>query len=243
MSSSRAEQFSRRWAQTTRRAADYEAAIDADTAVLLKSHTSNYQIGGFTDAPRREDLAAIARSSGTILMEDLGSGVLRDLAPYGLRDEPVVSDVLKSGVDLVIFSGDKLLGGPQCGLKAGRADIVLELKKHALCRAVRIDKLSLAALEATLRLYNAPHNPFRSIPVLRAIAQSTGEVQARAGRLASALEAAGFTEVTSSPSTAFIGGGATPRQALDSYAVSLTLPRYTPDALAAALRSAAPPVI
>jgi L-seryl-tRNA(Ser) seleniumtransferase len=190
------------------RASDYEQAIDADTAVLLKSHTSNYQIVGFTDAPRREELAGLARASGTILMEDLGSGVLVDLSPYGLNNEPVVSDVLKSGVDVVMFSGDKLLGGPQCGIIAGRVDIILSLKKHPLCRAVRIDKLSLAALEATLRLYRAPHDPFQCVPVLRTISQTVDEVQARARTLGAALAAAGFADVECIPSTAYVGGGA-----------------------------------
>jgi len=225
------------------RAKDYEEAIDADTAVLLKSHTSNYQIVGFTHAPKREDLAALAHATGTILMEDLGSGVLVDLSPYGLQDEPVVSDVLKSGVDIVMFSGDKLLGGPQCGIIAGRADIIRRLKAHPLCRAVRIDKLSLAALEATLRLYRAPHDPFRSVPVLRAISQSIDDVRARADRLAAALMASGFDDTSSVPSEAFVGGGSLPQQHLESYAVSVVAPHHSPDALAAGLRKARPPVI
>lgn len=225
------------------RAADYEQAIDADTAVLLKSHTSNYQITGFTHAPRREDLAGLARASGTILMEDLGSGVLVDLSPFGLNDEPVVSDVLKSGVDVVMFSGDKLLGGPQCGIIAGRADIILSLKKHPLCRAFRIDKLSLAALEATLRLYRPPHDPFRSVPVLRAITEPAAEVEARSGRLAAGLAAAGMQDVRSFPSRAFVGGGSLPQQYLASHAVCVTAPGFTPGALASTLRAAHPPVI
>ena len=201
---------------------DYEQAIDDDTAVLLKSHTSNFRIVGFTAAPRREDLALLARDSNTILMEDLGSCVLVDLSPFGLRDEPVVSDVLKSGVDLVMFSGDKLLGGPQCGVIAGRADIVRRLKAHPLCRAIRVDKLSLAALEATLRLYRAPNDPFKSVPVLRTIAQSAAEVQARADRLASALIAAGFQDAICAPSAAYVGGGSLPQQDLESFAVSVS---------------------
>lgn len=225
------------------RASDYAQAIDAETAVLLKSHTSNYQIVGFTYAPQREELASLARETGTILMEDLGSGVLVDLSPYGLHDEPLVSDVLKSGVDVVMFSGDKLLGGPQCGIIAGRADIIFSLKKHPLCRALRIDKLSLAALEATLRLYRAPHDPFHKVPVLRAISQPVEEIEARADRLAGALAAAGITDVMSIPSRAYVGGGSLPQQTLESYAVAVTVPSHSPDALAAALRAARPPVI
>ena len=225
------------------RAKDYAEAIDPDTAVLLKSHTSNYQIVGFTQAPEREELAALAHTSGTILMEDLGSGVLVDLSPYGLLNEPVVSDVLASGVDIVMFSGDKLLGGPQCGIIAGRAELIRGLKTHPLSRAVRIDKLSLAALEATLRLYRAPHDPFCSVPVLRAISQSTEDVRVRAERLAAALIAAGFEDVSSLPSEAFVGGGSLPQQHLKSHAVSIGVSSFTPDALAAALRKARTPVI
>ena len=225
------------------RAKDYAEAIDPDTAVLLKSHTSNYQIVGFTHAPGREELAALAHATGTILMEDLGSGVLVDLSPYGLLNEPVVSDVLTSGVDIVMFSGDKLLGGPQCGIIAGRAELIRSLKTHPLSRAVRIDKLSLAALEATLRLYRAPHDPFCSVPVLRAISQSIEDVRARAERLAAALLAAGFEDVSSLPSEAFVGGGSLPQQHLKSHAVSIAVSSFTPDALAAALRMARTPVI
>lgn len=225
------------------RAADYADAVDDDTAVLLKSHTSNYQIVGFTAAPKREELAALARETRTIFMEDLGSGVLIDLSPYGLKDEPVVSDVIRSGADLVMFSGDKLLGGPQCGIIAGRADIVRSLKSHPLCRAVRIDKLSLAALEATLRLYRAPHDPFRRVPVLRAIAQTADELQARAQRLSGALTALGLQDVSAVPSTAYVGGGSLPQQTLDSCAVTVALPGMAPDILAARLRGCRIPVI
>lgn len=225
------------------RAKDYAEAIDPDTAVLLKSHTSNYQIVGFTHAPERAELAALAHTTGTILMEDLGSGVLVDLSPFGLHNEPVVSDVLKSGVDIVMFSGDKLLGGPQCGIIAGRAELIRRLKTHPLSRAVRIDKLSLAALEATLRLYRAPHDPFHSVPVLRAISQSIDEVRARSERLVAALIASGFEDVRCLPSEAFVGGGSLPQQSLKSYAVSIAVSPFTPDALAAALRKARRPVI
>lgn len=225
------------------RAKDYAEVIDPDTAVLLKSHTSNYQIVGFTQAPEREELAALAHATGTILMEDLGSGVLVDLSPYGLLNEPVVSDVLASGVDIVMFSGDKLLGGPQCGIIAGRADLIRGLKTHPLSRAIRIDKLSLAALEATLRLYRAPHDPFYSVPVLRAISHSIEGVRARAERLAAALIAAEFEDVRSLPSEAFVGGGSLPQQHLKSHAVSIGIASFTPDALAAALRKARTPVI
>ena len=225
------------------RISDFEQAIDSDTAVLLKSHTSNFRIVGFTHAPRREELASLARKSETILMEDLGSGVLVDLSAYGLTDEPVVSDIVKAGVDLVMFSGDKLLGGPQAGIIAGRAQLVSLLKSHPLCRAVRLDKLSLAALEATLRLYQEPNDPFRSVPVLRTLAQSVEEVQARADRLAGELMARGLDDITIVQSTAYVGGGSLPQQGLESRAVSVSVETHTADALVAALRAAETPII
>jgi L-seryl-tRNA(Ser) seleniumtransferase len=225
------------------RASDFEQAIDDETAVLLKSHTSNFRIIGFTHTPRREDLASLACKSNTILMEDLGSGVLVDLSAYGLTDEPIVSDILKAGVDLVMFSGDKLLGGPQAGIIAGRADLVSRLKSHPLCRALRLDKLSLAALEATLRLYQEPNDPFQRIPVLQALAQSVEAVHARAARLASELTGAGLGDVMLAQSTAYVGGGALPQQGLESRAVSVSSPYFTADALAAVLRAAEPPIV
>jgi len=150
------------------RLADYEAAIGPETAVVLKSHTSNFRIVGFTAQASRRELAELAHSKGVVMVEDLGSGVLVDLSRFGLVDEPVVRDVLQEGVDLVTFSGDKLLGGPQCGVIAGRATLVGKLRSHPIVRAMRIDKLSLAALEATLRLYQAAE---------RSIEKSTGSAR------------------------------------------------------------------
>lgn len=225
------------------RLSDYETAIASDTAVLLKSHTSNFKIVGFTSSPARQDLARLARENEVILMEDLGSGVLIDLSSYGLVDEPVVADILKAGVDLVMFSGDKLLGGPQAGIIAGRADIVASLKAHPLMRAVRIDKLSLAALEATLRLYRAPFDPVFDVPVLRMLSEPASDVCNRADALATTLSNLGITDVTVQESIAYVGGGTLPEQDLASFAVSVRLPDLSADALAAALRRGDTPVI
>lgn len=222
---------------------DYEEAIDPQTAVLLKSHTSNFKIIGFTSSPKREDLAKLAAEREVILMEDLGSGVLVDLCPYGLDDEPVVSDILDAGVDLVMFSGDKLLGGPQAGIIAGRRELIARLKAHPLMRAVRIDKLSLAALEATLRLYRAPYDPMTEIPVLNMLSQPNGIVEKRAQDLSLALEGIGLTDVKVEQSIAHVGAGSVPEQDLDSFAVTLRIADLTPDALTAALRQSTPPVI
>jgi L-seryl-tRNA(Ser) seleniumtransferase len=225
------------------RVSDYEDAIDPQTAVLLKSHTSNFKIVGFTSSPKREDLAKVAAEREVILMEDLGSGVLVDLSPYGLTDEPVVSDILKAGVDLVMFSGDKLLGGPQAGIIAGNRDLIARLKAHPLMRAVRIDKLSLAALEATLRLYRAPYDPMTEIPVLNMLSQPADEVEKRAQGLSLALKGIGLMDITVEQTFAHVGAGSVPEQDLISFAVTLRIKGLTPDALTAALRQSTPPVI
>lgn len=222
---------------------DYARAIDENTAVLLKSHTSNYRIVGFTSSPTRNELAVLAHDTGVVLIEDLGSGILMDLSAHGLGDEPVVADILKSGVDLVMFSGDKLLGGPQAGIIAGRADVIEKLRTHSMLRAVRIDKLSLAALEATLRLYKPPHDPLRDIPVLRMLSTSLEDLQHLAETFAQGLLDLGVSDVSVIESAAYVGGGALPQKDLRSMAVSLALPGMTAEALSTALRAADIPVI
>lgn len=225
------------------RLSDYAAAIDTETAVLLKSHTSNYKIVGFTSTPDREKLAQLAKENEIILMEDLGSGVLVDLAPFGLVDEPVVSDIIKAGVDLVMFSGDKLLGGPQAGIIAGRKDIVSALKSHPLMRAIRIDKLSLAALEATLRLYRPPFDPVEKIPVLRMLSEPLSSIRKRAEDLCLALKELGLLESNIIESKAQVGGGTLPGQELESFAVTASMPSLSPDQLSIALSNCRTPVI
>ena len=225
------------------RLSDYENAIDDNTSVLLKSHTSNFQIVGFTSSPNRRDLAQLAKEKQIILIEDLGSGVLVDLSPYGMDEEPIVSNVLKAGVDLIMFSGDKLLGGPQAGIIAGRADIVAQLKSHPLMRALRIDKLSLAALEATLRLYRPPHDPLIDVPVLSMLSEHITEVERRAKDLETRLLQIGCKGITVKSSKALVGGGSLPQKDLPSFAVTARLPGLSAKDLTSALRGAATPVI
>ena len=225
------------------RIGDYADAIDDTTAVLLKSHTSNFKIVGFTASPARTDLARLAKERDVILIEDLGSGVLIDLAPHGLVDEPVVADILKAGVDLVMFSGDKLLGGPQAGIIAGRRDIVAQLKSHPLMRALRVDKLSLAALEATLRLYRPPFDPMQEIPVLKMLSAPPETVELRARRLAGAIKTHGLDDITVVETAAYVGGGSLPQQDLKSFAVRISVTGLSSDTLAAAFRHSATPVI
>jgi L-seryl-tRNA(Ser) seleniumtransferase len=208
------------------RAQDYERAAGGDTALLLRVHQSNFRVVGFTEQPSLRELAAVAQRHGLPLLDDLGSGALVDLA-----DEPTARASLEAGADLVCFSGDKLLGGPQAGIVAGRADLVERLRRHPLHRALRADKLGLAALEGTLLLYLEPERALREIPVLRMLQENAAVVRARAERLAQAL--GGEVEET----VARVGGGALPLAELPSFACAIE------ESLAAPLRAHEPPVI
>jgi len=208
------------------RAADYERAVGPETAVLLRVHQSNFRVVGFTEQPSVEDLAAVAAQHGLPLVDDLGSGVL-----VSLEGEPSARESLAAGADLVCFSGDKLLGGPQAGIVVGRADLVERLRRHPLQRALRADKLTLAALEGTLGLYLDPDRALREVPVLRMLNEPLETVQARADRLAAAVD--GEVEET----VARVGGGALPLAELASYACAVEEP------LAEPLRLGEPPVI
>jgi L-seryl-tRNA(Ser) seleniumtransferase len=208
------------------RAADYERAIRPETALLLRVHQSNFRVVGFAEQPRLEELADVARRHDLPLVDDLGSGALLDLG-----DEPTAAASLAAGADLVCFSGDKLLGGPQAGIVLGRAPFVERLRRHPLQRAVRADKLTLAALEGTLALYLDPERARREIPVLRMLDEPVAAVRARAERLAERV--GGAVELT----VARVGGGALPLAELESYACAVE------EGLAAPLRLGEPPVV
>lgn len=225
------------------RVADYAGAITEDTSVLLKSHTSNFRVVGFTASPKRSELADLAKEHDLTFMEDLGSGVLVDLESCGLPDEPVVADVLKQGAELVMFSGDKLLGGPQAGIIVGKAAHIKRLKTHPLLRALRIDKLSLAALEATLRLYQSPNDPFAKIPVLKMLAEPEQLIETRAHSLAEALTRLGVPVGEIVPTKAYAGGGSLPDQHLRSFAVTLNKGTDEAHLVAEKLRRAECPVL
>jgi L-seryl-tRNA(Ser) seleniumtransferase len=208
------------------RAADYERAVTPDTALLLRVHQSNFRVVGFAEQPATSELAAVAKRHELPLVDDLGSGVLGTGLLLG--DEPSARAALEAGADLVCFSGDKLLGGPQAGIVAGRADLVERLRRHPLQRALRADKLTLAALEGTLALYlDRPHE----IPVLRMIEEPAETVRARAQRLAALT--GGAVEET----VARVGGGALPLAELPSFACAVE------EELAAPLRAGEPPVV
>jgi L-seryl-tRNA(Ser) seleniumtransferase len=208
------------------RAADYEQAIGPETAVLLRVHQSNFRLVGFTELPSVAELAKVARRHDLPLVDDLGSGAL-----VQVEDEPSVRESLAAGADLVCFSGDKLLGGPQAGIVVGNAELVERLRRHPLQRAMRADKLTLAALEGTLALYLEPDRAMREVPVLRMSLEETHSVRARAERLAELVD--GEVEET----VGRIGGGALPLAELPSFACAVE------EGLAAPLRAGEPPVV
>jgi L-seryl-tRNA(Ser) seleniumtransferase len=213
------------------RIGDYARVLGPETGAILRVHQSNFRMVGFTGAPSLGELAALAAEHGIPVIDDLGSGQLIDLPD--LADEPTARSSVEAGAAVVCFSGDKLLGGPQAGVIVGTADAVARIRRHPLARAVRIDKLSLAALEATLELYRDPTRALREVPVLRAVAEPVTAVRERAAALAERL---GGTVV---PTRARVGGGAVPLLELESFACALD----GGDGLAAALRAGDPPVV
>lgn len=198
---------------------DYAAAIGPETRALMKVHTSNYRIVGFTEAPLLSELTALGHSHGLPVVEDLGSGCLVDLASYGLRGEPTVSASVAAGVDVVSFSGDKLLGGPQAGILVGRRELLDRLKSHPLTRAMRVDKMTLAALEATLRSYENG-TAEQDIPTLAMLRISPEDLHAKAELLAGMLAQSGVPSHVAAAESQ-VGGGAVPTQNLPSWAVVL----------------------
>ena len=227
------------------RLADYANAITPSTALLLKVHPSNYRVMGFTESVSTAELAELGRARGIPVLEDLGSGCFLDLRPWGLPREPTVPETVAAGADVVTFSGDKLLGGPQAGIVVGRRALVERLRQNPLNRALRIDKLTLAALEATLRAYEDPATAPREIPTLRMLSQAASVVRRRAGRVlrrvpAPAQAALGLTIVAGRSE---VGGGALPLATLPTAALALGTPRHPATALDARLRAGRPPVI
>jgi L-seryl-tRNA(Ser) seleniumtransferase len=225
--------------------ADYEAALRRGAAVLLKVHRSNFVQTGFTHDVPLADLVRLGRSQEVPVVYDLGSGCVVDLAEVGLPPEPTVQGAVASGADLVLFSGDKLLGGPQAGVIAGRRSAVDRCRRHPLARAVRLDKLSLAALAATLRAYLDPKEAWEEIPVLRLLAEPPTARRRKAARLSRALRplVGGAATVAVVPTSGEVGGGSLPGAAIPSFAVSLRPTAGHPDRWAARLRAMSPPVL
>lgn len=224
---------------------DYEKAIDNDTALLLKVHKSNYSIVGFTREASLAELVALGAKHGVPIMEDLGSGTFIDFSRYGLAKEPTVMDSLASGVDLVTFSGDKLLGATQAGFILGKPDIVEQIKKNPITRALRIDKLTLAALETTLRLYRDENKAIAAIPTLRMITEPVETVERKALQLKAGLEKidAKRIHIELIHQTAKAGGGSLPLLELPSRALAITVEGISVNRIESFLRHFTPPII
>lgn len=223
---------------------DYEAAISEHTAALLKVHTSNYQLIGFTASVETADLASLAHTRDLLAVEDLGSGLLFDLTRYGLPPEPRVQDSIAAGMDLVAFSGDKLLGGPQAGIIVGRHELIQRIRSNQLARVMRVDKLTVAALEATLRLYLDEEKAVEEIPVWRALRASLSRLLERAEALAGPLkDCFGEEGVMLWEGSSRIGGGALPMAELPTVLLSLQAPQLESSELAERLRCGNPSVM
>jgi L-seryl-tRNA(Ser) seleniumtransferase len=224
---------------------DYDNAITPATGLLLKVHTSNYRVVGFTEEVSLVDLVLLGATRGVRVMEDQGSGVLVDLKLWGLPHEHTVAESIAAGADVVTCSGDKLLGGPQAGILAGKAEVIAALKKHPLARAVRLDKMTLAALEATLRLYLDPERAIREIPTLRMLAAPVSEIAERAVRLADAIaKACGGAYLTgTAEDVSRAGGGSLPMADIPTVVAAIVPQRMSVTELEARLRHAQPPIV
>jgi len=220
------------------RLSDYESAISSSTALLVKVHKSNFALVGFTEEVAAEDLAALGKRASIPVFEDLGSGALLPVTAEGITPEPTVAATIAAGVDLVAFSGDKLLGGPQAGIIVGRSDLTARIKSHPLNRAVRVDKMTVAALEATLELYRDGRAD--EIPARRLLNQSAADLRAKAERLEGLLRGAGVPCAVER-AVGQVGGGAMPLSSPISYVCAISWP--SPLSLQEKLRGAEPPII
>lgn len=224
---------------------DYQAAVGPDTAAILKVHHSNFAMTGFVESPPLKELTELARSRRIVLIEDLGSGALADLSQMGLDREPMPQESIAGGVDVVTFSADKLLGGPQAGIIAGRRDLLSQMRANPLARVLRLDKMTLAALEETLRLYLAVDGIAAAIPTLRMLALPVEEIEDRARAVVGLVsgEAGGVLHLEVVRSTSQVGGGSLPLADLETVVVSITSERHSPDQIVGTLRDCETPII
>jgi L-seryl-tRNA(Ser) seleniumtransferase len=224
---------------------DYENAIGENTALLLKVHRSNYSVIGFTAEVSLRELVELGAGHGVPVMEDLGSGTFIDFSKYGLVKEATVQESVAAGTDIVTFSGDKLLGGPQAGVIVGKKSIVDQIKQNPLARALRLDKMTLAALESTLRLYRDEEKAVRMIPTLRMLTMNIGDIETRAAHLAEDLKNIGKSrlEITIIERSSRAGGGALPLLELPSRCLAIRVKGMSANALEKSMRENDPPVI
>ena len=225
------------------RIGDYEKAITPNTGLLLRVHHSNYRVSGFTKSASLEELVILGRKHNIPVIDDVGSGALIDFARFGLPGDPVVGASLATGADLVLFSGDKLLGGPQAGVIVGRKDLVQRIEKDPLMRAFRLDKMTLAALEATLRLYRHPDRALREVPTLRMLGMSQAEIRGRAEALAGRLREVPGLSVEVRDDSAFVGGGSLPDLPLPTAVLAVAVTGLSDAVFAERLRAGRPAVM
>jgi L-seryl-tRNA(Ser) seleniumtransferase len=226
------------------RLSDFEAAIGPNTAALMQIHTSNYRVSGFTQSVPLADLVALGRKHGLAVLDDIGSGAMVDFARFGFTDEPVARDSIAAGADLVLFSGDKLLGGPQAGILAGKQVHVQKIEKDPLMRAFRLDKMTLAALEATLRLYLDPQRALGAIPTLAMLGSPLADLRLRAEALAERLEAIeSLASIVVVEDVAYVGGGSLPDQTMPAWVVEIAARDLSDADFAQRLRTGTPAVV
>ena len=224
------------------RIADYEAAINSSTGLILRVHPSNFRMIGFTESASTEELVALGRAHGLPVIEDFGSGNLVSLAAHGLPEEPVVETSLKTGIDMVSFSGDKLLGGPQAGILVGTPERISVCRKNPLARALRVDKLTLAALEATVSAF-VRERPLEEIPVLKMIATPASEIRTRCRHITAELEAVAGLDLSVEEGLSKVGGGAAPEEEIPTFVISVGAEGLSAQQVHERLRSQSPPVV
>jgi L-seryl-tRNA(Ser) seleniumtransferase len=226
------------------RIGDFETAIGEETAALMRVHTSNFKVVGFTEEPTLAELVALGRKRNLPVIDDIGSGALIDFSKYGIQDEPIASKSIQAGADLVLFSGDKLVGGPQCGIIVGRKSHVQKIAKHPMMRAMRVDKIILAALAATLRLYRDIPTAEESLPLLSRLSAPVENLRNRAERLAPQLAAASaISQAEVVEEKTYLGGGSVPTQQIPTWCVALTPNEMNVDELSKRFRTGTPSVV
>ncbi len=226
------------------RLADYESSIGSETAMIMRIHPSNYRIRGFVERPGLDELVQLARKTGVPLVEDIGSGCLIDLRPYGIDDEPLAAESLKAGADLICFSGDKLLGGPQAGIVAGKRTLIDFMRRNPLMRALRVEKLIYGAIESTLASYRTGR-AMEEVPVLRMISMKDEEIRARARRFVrrSRSQLPPGAKMSPVAGKSVVGGGSCPDTTLSTTLLALISDRQSPNQIEAVLRAQDPPIL